>query len=149
MSLSLSGRLAERRATILRFLQERRDGKLEQLAADDPQRQSLMAQFEFATWIDDAARRVGQIQAVTHSLKATHPDARGTNFYRPPEGLTKHEAAGSHHLVLSIPTPRAGQAFMKKLCISVIRPYNVMPFRLDWKPSEVLFLVRPRGIGTK
>lgn len=98
MSLSLSGRSAELRATILRFLQERRDGKLEKLAADDPQRQSLIAQFEFVTWIDDAARRVGQIQAVTHSLKATHPDARGTNFYRPPEGLTKHEAVGSHHL---------------------------------------------------
>ena len=29
---------------------------------------------------------------------------------------------------------------MKKLCISVIRPYEVKPFRLDWKPSEVLLL---------
>ena len=110
MSLSLSGRSAELRATINRFLEERRDGKLEKLAADDPQRQSLIAQFEFTTWIDDAARRVGQIQVVTHSLKATHPDARGTNFYRPPEALTKHEAVGSHNLVTDFSGDVVGNA---------------------------------------
>ena len=43
--------------------------------------------------------------------------------------------------LLSIPSPRAGQAFMKKLRISVIKPFGVMPFWLDWKHSEVLFLV--------
>ena len=30
---------------------------------------------------------------------------------------------------------------MKKPCISVIKPFDVMPFRPDWMPSEVLFLV--------
>lgn len=85
-------------SAIERFLQERLDAKLKPLPPDDPKRHALRAQFAFKTWIDDAARRVGQIQAVTHSLKATHPDARGTSLYRPPGGLMQHPFVGSHCL---------------------------------------------------
>lgn len=91
-------RRAAFRTAIEGFLKERLDGKLEKLAPDDPKRDQLNAQFVFATWIDDAARRVSQIQAVTHSLKAMHPDARGTNLYRPPDGLINHAEIGSHTL---------------------------------------------------
>lgn len=83
---------------IARFLQERRDAKLEKLQADDPKRNELIAQFVPEAWLDDAARRVGQIQAVTHSLKAIHPDARGSNLYRPPDQLPVRSEIGSHCL---------------------------------------------------
>lgn len=99
MSQPLSGRPAELQAAIERFLEERLDTKLKALPDDDPKRAALSAQFGFAAWIDDAARRAGQIQAVTHALKGTHPDARGTSLYRPPDELPNHAGLiGSHSL---------------------------------------------------
>ena len=86
------------RTAIEGFLKERLNGKLEKLAPDDPKRNELAAQFVFEQWIGDAARRVSQIQAVTHSLKAMHPDARGTNLYRPPDELAHHAEISSHTL---------------------------------------------------
>ncbi|WP_258801230.1 type I-F CRISPR-associated protein Csy1 [Halomonas sp. DQ26W] len=80
------------------FLQERFDAKAEKLPPDDPKHDELVAQFKFDTWINDAARRVGQLQVVTHSLKPIHPDAKGTNLYAPPESLPAHPAVGSHLL---------------------------------------------------
>lgn len=91
-------RRAAFRTAIGRFLQERLDAKLEKLPEDDPKRHELAAQFAWSTWIDDAARRVGQIQAVTHSLKAIHPDARGTNLYCRPGQLPPRSEIGSHVL---------------------------------------------------
>jgi CRISPR-associated protein Csy1 len=91
-------RRTEFQQAIARFLQERRDAKLEKLPPDDPKRDELIAQFIPETWLDDATRRVGQIQAVTHSLKAIHPDARGTSLYRPPDQLPTREEIGSHSL---------------------------------------------------
>lgn len=58
----------------------------------------MATQFESHTWIADAARRVAQIQAVTHSLKAIHPDARGANLYAAPQSLPRHGLVGSHCL---------------------------------------------------
>lgn len=98
MPSASTGRSAALRSAIERFLQERLDTKLKPLSPDDPKRHALLAQFEFETWIADAARRAGQIQAVTHSLKATHPDARGTSLYRPPMKLAQHPLVGSHCL---------------------------------------------------
>lgn len=86
------------RAVIENFLKERFDAKAEKLAPDDPKRDELIAQFQSSAWIDDAARRVGQLQVVTHSLKPIHPDAKGTNLYAPPESLTAYAAVGSHTL---------------------------------------------------
>lgn len=80
------------------FLRERFDTKAEKLAEDDPKRQALVEQFAFEAWIDNAARRVSQLQVVTHSLKPIHPDAKGTNLYVPPETLTRHNLVGSHAL---------------------------------------------------
>lgn len=91
-------RRAAFRAAFERFLNERRDAKLEKLPDDAQKRSELDAQFHPETWIEDAARRVSQIQAVTHSLKAIHPDARGTNLYCPPSTLHDHIELGSHVL---------------------------------------------------
>lgn len=91
-------RSARIRIAIHAFLKERLDSKLANLVEDDPKRAELIAQHQPATWLEDAARRVRQIQAVTHSLKPIHPDARGTNLYVPPESLPRHAEVGTHVL---------------------------------------------------
>jgi CRISPR-associated protein Csy1 len=91
-------RVTELRALIADFLTKRRDEKLEKLDPDDPKRDELRQQFIPANWLEDAARRAGQIQAVTHSLKPVHPDAKGTNLYSPPGGLSALELVGTHCL---------------------------------------------------
>lgn len=91
-------RVTELRALIADFLQKRLNDKLEKLDPDDPQRAELQRKFVPAAWLDDAARRVGQIQAVTHTLKQIHPDSKGTNLYTPPQVLPDLEVVGSHCL---------------------------------------------------
>lgn len=86
------------RAAIEHFLQERLASKLDKLAADDPKRSELLVQYTPAAWLADAARRVAQIQTVTHSLKPIHPEARGTNLYCPPQSLPSRSEVGSHVL---------------------------------------------------
>jgi len=98
MSTHLIGRQAELCSLVLGFLSERLSAKLEKLAEDDPKRAELQAQFQPAVWLEDAARRVGQIQAVTHSLKPIHPDAKGSSLYRDPSSMQPLEEVGSHAL---------------------------------------------------
>ncbi len=98
MPMPLSGRQAELRALIAGFLKERCETKQEKLEPDDPKYAELTQQFQPATWLDDAARRVHQIQAVTHSLKPIHPEAKGTNLYSPPASLSALDVVGSHCL---------------------------------------------------
>ncbi|MEQ6437247.1 type I-F CRISPR-associated protein Csy1 [Comamonas sp. w2-DMI] len=95
---SVAGGKAGWRAEIERFLQERLQAKLDKLKPDDPQRGEVIASFAPDAWLEDAARRVQQIQAVTHSLKPIHPDARGTNLYVEPEQLPELCELGSHAL---------------------------------------------------
>lgn len=98
-------RITALRAVINEFLAARYKDKLEAVKEDanDPdaanrQREKLRQQFIPATWLEDAARRAEQIQAVTHSLKPVHPDAKGTNLYSPPSTLAALELVGSHCL---------------------------------------------------
>ncbi|MES2880460.1 MAG: type I-F CRISPR-associated protein Csy1 [Pseudomonadota bacterium] len=94
-------RVSDLRALIVDFLTKRLDDKLDKLKDDDEvleKRTELMTQFIPAIWLEDAARRVSQIQAVTHSLKPIHPDAKGTNLYSPPQNLAELPVIGSHCL---------------------------------------------------
>lgn len=93
-----SGRRQAIRSLIEHFIAERLATKLEGLAEDDPKRATLTAQYAPDVWLEDAARRAGQIQAVTHTLKAIHPDAKGTNLYCLPNSLPQHALVGSHCL---------------------------------------------------
>lgn len=86
------------RVAITAFLQERLQAKLDKLQPDDPQRTEVMASFAADEWLASAAKRVAQIQAVTHSLKPIHPDARGTNLYVEPVQLHVLAELGSHAL---------------------------------------------------
>ena len=91
-----TGGKAGYRAAISAFLQERLQAKLDKLKPDDPQRDEVIASFAHDVWLASAAKRVEQIQAVTHSLKPIHPDARGTNLYVEPRTLPPLAGLGSH-----------------------------------------------------
>ena len=86
------------RTLIERFLNERLQTKIEKLQPDDPKRDELQQHHLRENWVAAAARRVGQLQIVTHSLKPVHPDAKGTNLYRPPHKIPDHPEIGSHLL---------------------------------------------------
>jgi CRISPR-associated protein Csy1 len=105
-----NGRVASLRLLIEKFLSERLMGKLEKLSPDDPKRTELQAQFIPATWLADAARRVVQIQAVTHSLKPIHPDAKGSSLYREPGQLKASKSVGTHSLGSSFSADVVGNA---------------------------------------
>lgn len=93
-----TGGKAGYRAAISAFLQERLQDKLDKLKPDDPQRDEVIASFALDVWLASAAKRVQQIQAVTHALKPIHPDARGTNLYVEPSTLPSLAELGSHAL---------------------------------------------------
>ena len=119
------------RAAIEAFLQERLDAKLDKLADDDPKRDALIQQHRPDTWLPDAARRVAQIQAVTHSLKPIHPDARGTNLYCRPSTLTAKPEIGSHTLADSFDDDVVGNAAALDVYKFLKRPVDERPL-LDW-----------------
>lgn len=81
-------------SAIVDFIEARREAKLKGREEDA----DTASKYEYATWLADAARRVGQIQAVTHVLKATHPDARGSSLHVAPSKLPQHLEIGSHLL---------------------------------------------------
>ena len=56
----------------------------------------------FEQWIADAARRASQIQLVTHGLKFTHPDARGTSVFSSGNNTAKSHLVGTHILGLAL-----------------------------------------------
>jgi CRISPR-associated protein Csy1 len=76
------------------FIEARREAKLKGKEDDA----DTASKYDYATWLADAARRVVQIQAVTHVLKATHPDARGSSLHVAPSSLPQHAEIGSHLL---------------------------------------------------
>ncbi|WP_250526907.1 type I-F CRISPR-associated protein Csy1 [Caballeronia sp. GAWG2-1] len=106
------------RAAIDAFLPDRLQAKLDKLPLDDAKRSELIAKYQRGPWLNDAARRVKHIQVVTHSLKAMHPRARGTNLYIKPTELPSLSEVGSHalgnHFVVDV-TGDAGALDVYKL----------------------------------
>lgn len=102
------------RQRITEFLTERLETKLSGLKDNDPERankeQDLRQKFQRETWIANAARRVSQLQVVTHPTKATHPDSKATSLYAPPTELPDHSLVGSHVLGEDCPTDVVGNA---------------------------------------
>ncbi|MCU1730788.1 type I-F CRISPR-associated protein Csy1 [Pseudomonas sp. 20P_3.2_Bac4] len=96
------------RTTIASFITERKEAKLKGAETDDDT--PVAAKYDYVTWLADAARRVSQIQAVTHVLKATHPDARGTSLHVEPSSLVQHAEVGSHELGNHYATDIVGNA---------------------------------------
>ena len=88
------------KAEIARFLREDRlQPKLEKLKAEDHERrQKLVEEHLPATWIAEAADRVGQIQQVTHAIKFTHPSADGSSLSTPGNPRADTLELGTHIL---------------------------------------------------
>jgi CRISPR-associated protein Csy1 len=82
------------RSAIAAFIDARREAKLKGKEGDA----DTASKYDYGAWLADAARRVAQIQAVTHVLKATHPDARGSSLHVRPSQLHPHVEIGSHVL---------------------------------------------------
>lgn len=81
------------------FIRVRLQLKLEKVKQDEQSlRQALIEQYRKDTWLESAAKRASQIQAVTHSLKALHPSARGTNLLATPSLLPSLRELGTHAL---------------------------------------------------
>ncbi|WP_295883879.1 type I-F CRISPR-associated protein Csy1, partial [uncultured Thiohalocapsa sp.] len=91
--------VASLRESIEDFLQERLKPKLDALKeGQDDKRDKLLKEYAPQTWISDAARRVGQIQQVTHALKFSHPDAKGTSLSSPGHPHAGPSLVGTHTL---------------------------------------------------
>lgn len=105
-----SARSAALRQLMQTFIDERLTTKLEKLEPDDPKYAELQEQYRFDNWVEDAARRVSQLQVVTHTLKATHPDAKGSSLFIPPEALSTTPWVGSHLLDNGYATDVVGNA---------------------------------------
>jgi CRISPR-associated protein Csy1 len=99
MEMSGPNEIVEIRALIDTFISERLQAKLDKLdKGEDDKRQRLHEEHKHETWIADAARRVGQIQLASHTLKPIHPDARGTNIYLRENQCAENALVGTHIL---------------------------------------------------
>ncbi|MFE8032363.1 type I-F CRISPR-associated protein Csy1 [Thiohalocapsa marina] len=85
------------RTAIDDFLAERLQAKLD-TTKDAEKQAELRASHARTTWLADAARRVNQIQQVTHGLKYTHPDARGSSLNSAGNPAAGAHLVGSHSL---------------------------------------------------
>lgn len=94
--------VAALRAAISGFLMERLQPKLDKLKPDDPNdhaaRQKLIAEHQLVAWVADAARRVGQIQQVTHAVKFTHPSSEGSSLSSTGNPAAGESMIGTHLL---------------------------------------------------
>lgn len=110
--LSPPGGGARIRETIDKFILESRlQPKLDKLKdGDEEARQKLLADHQPQAWIADAARRVGQIQQVTHALKFGHPDAKGSSLSSTGNCHVDERTVGSHTLADSLPPDVVGDA---------------------------------------
>jgi len=81
------------------FLRERLQPKLDKLKeGEDEKRQKLIEEHEPRNWIGDAARRVTQIRRVTHAIKYSHPDARGSSLFSRGNPAAGKTLVGTHIL---------------------------------------------------
>ncbi len=66
------------RDLIYGFIDERLQNKLKK---SDVKRETLLEEYQPINWLADAAKRVKQIQLVTHAIKFHNPDAKGSSIY--------------------------------------------------------------------
>jgi CRISPR-associated protein Csy1 len=94
--------VAALRGLVEGFIQERLQLKLDKIKDDDTEAAAKRIELQQAhareVWLADAAKRVAQIQLASHTLKAIHPDARGTNLYVDTPVCTDAHLLGTHSL---------------------------------------------------
>lgn len=98
-------------AAIHGFLQARLADKLAALkTADAATHTRLQQEFRPELWLADAARRAGQIRQVTHALKFTHPDAKGTSLQAGGNPQAGETLVGTHTLTTGLAADVVGNA---------------------------------------
>ncbi|CAK0756596.1 CRISPR-associated protein Csy1 [Gammaproteobacteria bacterium] len=85
------------RQVIQEFLKDRLEKKLEK-ETDEERRRTLEEEHRVENWIPKAAHRVTQLQQVTHAIKYTHSDARGTCLYSVGNAEAGSTLIGTHTL---------------------------------------------------
>ncbi|MEY4592764.1 MAG: type CRISPR-associated protein Csy1, partial [Pseudomonadota bacterium] len=129
-SLAPPGSVAQIKAVINGFLQERLQSKLDALKPDDDERrQALLLDYLPANWITNAAKNIWQLELATHVLKYTHPDAKNdvhkfsTNIKSSGQLLLGDAFVGSHTVAaLTCPDVAGNAACLpidKFLCLEV------------------------------
>lgn len=88
---------AQIQQTIWEFIDKRLAAKLETKTGES-ERRKLRDKYEPAAWIADAAHRVNQIQLVTHAIKFSHPDARGSSLFSDGCEVAGEDLVGTHTL---------------------------------------------------
>ncbi len=83
--------------TVTAFIEQRLANKLER-ERDESKRQELCQKYRPVSWIADAAHRVKQIRLVTHAIKYSHPDARGSSLYSDGCKVAGEKLVGTHTL---------------------------------------------------
>jgi len=107
----LSQESASLREAIEHFLQDRLQGKLDALkAGDETQRSKLQEEHRPRTWLANAAHRVTWIQQVTHALKFSHPDAKGSSLSSRGNPGAGDCVVGSHSVAAALPADVVGSA---------------------------------------
>ncbi|MGE4069541.1 MAG: type I-F CRISPR-associated protein Csy1 [Lysobacterales bacterium] len=90
------------RAVIDEFIQQRLTEKLDKLKETElEKRGELLAQHQRSAWLASAAHRVSQLRLASHTLKAIHPDARGSTIYLRNPVVGAAELVGTHSLMSS------------------------------------------------
>lgn len=94
--------VAALRGLVDAFIKERLQLKLDKIKDDSEaaanQRLSLQQAYTREAWLDNAAKRVVQIQLASHTLKAINPSARGTELYLDTPFCTDPHLLGTHSL---------------------------------------------------
>ncbi len=104
LSTDVPGDTEQIRQAIAAFLQDRLKPKLDKLKEEDHDaRQKLLAAHDPQNWVPDAARQVRHIQQVTHAIKYSHSDAKGSGLSSPGNPKTGELAVGSHILATLFP----------------------------------------------
>lgn len=111
------------KAVITQFLSERLQAKEEDIEKEikktedanklqklNDKRAQLPNAFLPNVWIADAAQRVVQIQQVTHAIKYTHPDARGSSLYSTGNQHASDNEVGTHTLGAALAADVVGNA---------------------------------------
>lgn len=95
--------------TISDFIEQRLAIKLEQ-ESNEGKRQKLCEKYQPTVWIADAAHRVRRIQLVTHAIKYSHPDARGSSLCSNGCEVAGEDVVGTHTLGKQRPLDVVGNA---------------------------------------
>ncbi len=92
------------RTLLHEFIAARLKTKLEKLKPEEFEAHAkLSADHQPTAWLEDAARRAGQIQLASHTLKAIHPDARGSVVNLRTPICTDDALIGTHSLAARTP----------------------------------------------